>query len=216
MNFAVLPPEAPAATDAIYQLLAVLADRAKTKAALAKVVAARNEAQAAAEKLGDLQIERAALQRQQAEFGPGPPPSGRRSAKRIVRSMPAGQSSMSNARFTPRRSRPCAPTASNSSGRGAPMNEARRAGAHAPGARLSAAGREGELPVSQIRLLRRGGQDRSCTGWTAPAFVGAFGRHGFHPPARYGFHFTGVTVSGVPLLELIQPDAVSLHGLGSL
>jgi hypothetical protein len=41
MNFAVLPPEAPAATDAIYQLLAVLADRAKTKAALAKVVAAR-------------------------------------------------------------------------------------------------------------------------------------------------------------------------------
>jgi hypothetical protein len=159
MNFAVLPPEAPAATDAIYQLLAVLADRAKTKAALAKVVAARNEAQAAAEKLGDLQIERAALQRQQAEFGPGPPPSGRRSAKRIVRSMPAGQSSMSNARFTPRRSRPCAPTASNSSGRGAPMNEARRAGAHAPGARLSAAGREGELPVSQIRLLRRGGQD---------------------------------------------------------
>jgi chromosome segregation ATPase len=46
MNFAVLPPEAPAATDAIYQLLAVLADRAKAKAALAKVVAARNEAQA--------------------------------------------------------------------------------------------------------------------------------------------------------------------------
>jgi hypothetical protein len=68
MNFVVLPPEAPAATDAIYQLLAVLADRAKTKAALAKVVAARNEAQAAAEKLGDLQIERAALQKQQAEF----------------------------------------------------------------------------------------------------------------------------------------------------
>jgi hypothetical protein len=49
--------------------LAVLADRAKAKAALAKVVAARNEAQAAAEKLGDLQIERAALQKQQAEFG---------------------------------------------------------------------------------------------------------------------------------------------------
>jgi hypothetical protein len=68
MNFAVLPPEAPAATDAIYQLLAVLADRAKTKAALAKVVAARDEAQAAAEKFGDLQIERAALQKQQAEF----------------------------------------------------------------------------------------------------------------------------------------------------
>jgi hypothetical protein len=68
MNFAVLPPEAPAAADAIYQLLAVLADRAKTKAALAKVVAARDEAQAAAEKLGDLQIERAALQKQQAEF----------------------------------------------------------------------------------------------------------------------------------------------------
>jgi chromosome segregation ATPase len=68
MNFAVLPPEAPAATDAIYQLLAVLADRAKTKAALAKVVAARDEAQAAAEKFGDLQIERAALQKRQAEF----------------------------------------------------------------------------------------------------------------------------------------------------
>jgi hypothetical protein len=31
----------------------------------------------------------------------------------------------------------------------------------------------------------------------------------------YRFHFTGVTASGVPLL-LIQPDAVSLHGLGSL
>jgi hypothetical protein len=40
---------------------AILADRAKTKAALAKVVTARNEAQAAAEK-------RAALQKQQAEF----------------------------------------------------------------------------------------------------------------------------------------------------
>jgi hypothetical protein len=63
-----LPAEAPAATDAIYQLLAV-SDRAKTKAALAKVVTARDEAQAAAEKLGDLQIERAALQKQQAEFG---------------------------------------------------------------------------------------------------------------------------------------------------
>jgi hypothetical protein len=68
MNFVVLPPEAPGATDAIYQLLAVLADREKTKAALAKEVAARNEAQAAAEKLSDLQIERAALQKQQAEF----------------------------------------------------------------------------------------------------------------------------------------------------
>ena len=68
MNFVVLPPEAPAATDAVYQLLAVLADRAKTKAALAKVVPARNEAPAAAEELRDLQIERAALQKQQAEF----------------------------------------------------------------------------------------------------------------------------------------------------
>ena len=44
----------------------------------------------------------------------------------------------------------------------------------------------------------------------------ATGRHGFHPPARYGFHLTGVTASGVPLLELTQPDAVRLHGLGSL
>jgi hypothetical protein len=32
----------------------------------------------------------------------------------------------------------------------------------------------------------------------------------------YGFHFIGVTASGVPLLELIQTDAESLHGLGSL
>ena len=32
----------------------------------------------------------------------------------------------------------------------------------------------------------------------------------------YGFHFTGVTASGVPLVELIQPDAVSLHGSGRL
>jgi hypothetical protein len=30
----------------------------------------------------------------------------------------------------------------------------------------------------------------------------ATGRHGFHPPARYGFHLTGVTASDVPLLEL--------------
>jgi len=44
----------------------------------------------------------------------------------------------------------------------------------------------------------------------------AAGRQGFHPPARYGFHLTGVTASGVPLLELTQPDAVRLHGLGSL
>jgi hypothetical protein len=51
MNFAVLPAEAPAAADAIYQLSAVLADRAKTKAALAKVVAARDQAQAAATKV---------------------------------------------------------------------------------------------------------------------------------------------------------------------
>jgi hypothetical protein len=29
--------------------------------------------------------------------------------------------------------------------------------------------------------------------------------------AGSAFHFTGVTASGVPLLELIQPDAVSLH-----
>jgi hypothetical protein len=81
------------------------------------------------------------------------------SLKRIVGSMPAGQSSMSNARCTPRRSRLCAPTANSSSGRGAPRIEARRAGAHAPGARLSEAGRKGELPISRIRLLRRGGQD---------------------------------------------------------
>ena len=72
------------------------------------------------------------------------------SLKRIVGSMPAGQSSMSNARCTPRRSRLCAPTANSSSGRGAPRIEARRAGAHAPGARLSEAGRKGELPISEF------------------------------------------------------------------
>jgi hypothetical protein len=65
--------------------------RRGTKAALAK------EAQAAAEKLGDLQIERAALQKQQAEFEAWTAAERRRSAKRIVGSMPAGQSSMSNA-----------------------------------------------------------------------------------------------------------------------
>jgi hypothetical protein len=40
--------------------------------------------------------------------------------------------------------------------------------------------------------------------------------HRFPRSRSYGFHFTGVIVRGVPLLELIQPDAVSLHGLGSL
>jgi hypothetical protein len=34
--------------------------------------------------------------------------------------------------------------------------------------------------------------------------------------APYGFHLTGVTASGVPCFELTQPDAVRLHGLGSL
>jgi hypothetical protein len=34
--------------------------------------------------------------------------------------------------------------------------------------------------------------------------------------ALYDLHFTGVTASGVPLVELIQPDVVSLHGLGRL
>ena len=50
----------------------------------------------------------------------------------------------------------------------------------------------------------------------APGREEAAVRHGFHPPARYGFHLPGVTASGVPLLELTQPDAVRLHGLGSL
>jgi hypothetical protein len=59
--------------------------RRGTKAALAK------EAQAAAEKLGDLQIERAALQKQQAEFEAWTAAERRRSAKRIVGSMPAGR-----------------------------------------------------------------------------------------------------------------------------
>ena len=52
--------------------------------------------------------------------------------------------------------------------------------------------------------------------------VGAPGRgetagcYGFRRSGTYRLHFTGVTESGVPLPELIQPDAVSLHGLGSL
>ena len=37
------------------------------------------------------------------------------------------------------------------------------------------------------------------------------GSHSFRRSGMYRFHFTGVTASGVPLLELIQPDAVSLH-----
>jgi hypothetical protein len=41
------------------------------------------------------------------------------------------------------------------------------------------------------------------------------GGHGFHGPAGSGFHFTGVTARGVPLLELIQPEAVSLHRTGA-
>jgi hypothetical protein len=50
----------------------------------------------------------------------------------------------------------------------------------------------------------------------APGRREAARRHGFHPPARYGFHLTGMTASGVPLLELTQPDAVSLQWYGSL
>jgi hypothetical protein len=60
------------------------------------------------------------------------------------------------------------------------------------------------------------GAKTTCTDARPHGRGKAAGCHGFHPPARYGFHFTGVTASGVPLLELIQPDAVSLHGLGSL
>jgi hypothetical protein len=50
----------------------------------------------------------------------------------------------------------------------------------------------------------------------APGCGEAAGRHGFHPAAGSGFHLTGVTASGVPLLEPIQPDAMGLRGLGSL
>jgi hypothetical protein len=50
----------------------------------------------------------------------------------------------------------------------------------------------------------------------APGRGEAAVRHGFRRSGTYRFHFTGVTASGVPLLELIQPVAVSLHGLGSL
>jgi hypothetical protein len=38
--------------------------------------------------------------------------------------------------------------------------------------------------------------------------------HGFDT-GRYGFHFTGVTASGVPLFELTHPAEVRLHGEGS-
>jgi hypothetical protein len=31
-------------------------------------------------------------------------------------------------------------------------------------------------------------------------------------PKEYGLHFNGVTSSGYPFLELIQPAAVRLHG----
>jgi hypothetical protein len=41
-------------------------------------------------------------------------------------------------------------------------------------------------------------------------------RHGFRRSGTYRFHFTGVTASGVPLLELIQPVAVSLPSNGAL
>ena len=44
------------------------------------------------------------------------------------------------------------------------------------------------------------------------------GRRALHQRVRmgrYGFHFTGVTASGVPLFELTQPAAVRLHGEGS-
>jgi hypothetical protein len=50
----------------------------------------------------------------------------------------------------------------------------------------------------------------------APGHREAAGWHGFYRPAPYGFHLTGVTASGVPLLELTQRDAVRLQGLGSL
>ena len=50
----------------------------------------------------------------------------------------------------------------------------------------------------------------------APGRGEAASGHGFRRSGTYRLHFTGVTASGVPLLELIQPVAVSLHGLGSL
>jgi hypothetical protein len=163
MDFVVLPPEAPAATDAIYQLLAVLADRAKAKAALAKVVAARNEAQAAAEKLGDLQIERAALQKQQAEFEAWTAEKIREAHRRI---------DASRAEFNVERAVHATKVEALRADReqlerSRSAHESKLAELHR-GARPSAAGREGELPISQIRLLRRGGQDagRLCRPWT--------------------------------------------------
>jgi hypothetical protein len=63
--------------------------------------------------------------------------------------------------------------------------------------------------------------DEEKRGW---AFVGAEGPswvitaqgggdgHRFFGRATYGFHFTGVTANGVPLLELTQPAAVRLQG----
>jgi hypothetical protein len=48
----------------------------------------------------------------------------------------------------------------------------------------------------------------------APGRREAASRHVFDT-GRYGFHFTGVTASGVPLFELTHPADVRLHGEGS-
>jgi len=72
----------------------------------------------------------------------------------------------------------------------------------------------GSITGALLRLLDRYGA-AGCGGWNNHSDRNGQ-RYGFHPPARYGFHLTGVTASGVPLLELTQPYAVRLHGLGSL
>jgi hypothetical protein len=87
------------------------------KAALAK------EAQAAAEKLSDLQIERAALQKQQAEFEAWSA-AEREKIREAHRRIDASRAefNVEHPQCTKRRSRLCAPTANSSSGHGAPLN----------------------------------------------------------------------------------------------
>jgi hypothetical protein len=84
----------------------------------------------------------------------------------------------------------------------------------APAGAVAANQREQREVLPTSGQIDRRRQDDDRVG--APGRWEAAGGHGFHEPAGNGFHLTGVTASGVPLLELTQPDAVRLHGLGSL
>src|SRR5579859_4986860 len=68
-SISTLPPAAsPAAIDAMMQLVAVLADPQAVQKVLADIKAARDEAEAAAAKLGDLDAKAAALAKQRTAF----------------------------------------------------------------------------------------------------------------------------------------------------